>query len=77
MEQYFRTHPGGWEAWLEAHPGSAGVVEVTRPRFDGDSALVVVGRACGEICRSVWRVSLGRRGHAWQVRAVTVLRVPT
>jgi hypothetical protein len=47
-----------------------------KPRIFGDSAVMVVGRACGEICRTAWRVSLARVGSEWQVRQVTVLTLP-
>jgi hypothetical protein len=76
MEAFFRTDPEGWDAWFEAHPGNAGVVEIVRPRINGDSALVVVGRACGEHCRTAWQVQLVRTGGAWAVRSVEALRVP-
>jgi hypothetical protein len=41
-----------------------------------DSAVMVVGRACGEICRSAWRVSLRRSDSAWRVRQVQTLVLP-
>jgi hypothetical protein len=75
-ERFFREHPKGWDAWFEANPGNAGIVEVVKPRIFTDSAVMVVGRACGEICRTAWRVSLTRAGGAWQVRRVTVLTLP-
>jgi hypothetical protein len=76
MEAFFRTDPEGWDAWFEAHPGNAGVVEIVRPRIRGDSAQVIIGRACGEHCRTAWRVRLARTGMPWRVQSVEVLRVP-
>lgn len=76
MEAFFRTNPAGWDAWFSANPGNAGIVEVVTPRIVADSAVVIVGRACGEICRSAWRVSLTRRADRWDVRQITVLRLP-
>lgn len=76
IEAFFRAHPAGWDAWFEANPGNAGIVEVVTPRVFTDSAVVIVGRACGEICRSAWRVSLTRRADGWSVRHITVLRLP-
>lgn len=76
MERYFRAHPKGWDAWFEAHPGNAGVVEVTQPRMYDDSAVVYVGRACGEICRTAWRVTVARTGEEWAVSRVQVLTLP-
>lgn len=73
---FFAEHPGGWDVWFEKRPGNAGVVELVTPRIFADSAVVVVGRACGEICRSAWRVSLLREGRAWRVRQVQVLTLP-
>lgn len=75
-ERFFREHAGGWDSWFEANPGNAGVVEVVKPRVFADSAVVIVGRACGEICRSAWRVSLARVNGGWTVRRVTVLTLP-
>jgi hypothetical protein len=76
MEAFFRTDPEGWDAWFEAHPGNAGVVEIVRPRVTGDSAEMIVGRVCGEHCRTAWRLQLGRTGDRWTVRTVAVVRVP-
>jgi len=76
MSDFFARHPGGWDRWFERHPGNAGVVEVVTPRLFADSAVVTVGRACGEMCRTAWRVSLVRSGDTWQVRRVRVLRLP-
>jgi hypothetical protein len=92
MERAFRDTPDAWDRWFVENPGNAGIVEVTRPRLMGDSAVLVVGRACGEICRSAWRVTLEReqggasRGatsqgndrpaDGWRVRRVDVLTVP-
>lgn len=75
-EQFFRAHPAGWDAWFEANPGNAGIVEVVKPRLYTDSAVVIVGRACGEKCRNAWRVSLQRDAGSWRVRNVRVLTVP-
>lgn len=76
MSDFFARHPGGWDSWFERHPGNAGVVEVVTPRLFADSAMVTVGRACGEMCRTAWRVSLVRRGDDWHVRRVQVHRLP-
>lgn len=76
MAAFFAAHAGGWDTWFEQHPGNAGIVEFAAPRFFADSAVVVVGRACGEICRSAWRVSLERGAGTWRVRAVGVLPIP-
>jgi hypothetical protein len=76
MEHYFREHPKGWDAWFAEHQGNAGVVEVVTPRMFQDSAVVYIGRACGELCRSAWRVTVGRRGDRWAVSRVDVLKVP-
>lgn len=80
MSAFFAEHPGGWDRWLEDHPGNAGVVEVVAPRIWADSAVMVVGRACGEMCRSAWRVALVRSDaqadHGWRVRRVQLLTVP-
>lgn len=73
---FFAKHPGGWDIWFETHPGNAGVVEIVQPRMFTDSAVMVVGRACGEICRSAWRVSLSRSGSSWRVRQVQTLVLP-
>lgn len=75
VERYFKAHPKGWDAWLAEHPGNAGIVEVTKPRMFADSAVVVVGRACGEICRTAWRVVVARTGSTWAVSRVDVLKV--
>jgi hypothetical protein len=40
-----------------------------------DSAVVVVGRACGEICRTAWRVVVVRTDGVWTVSRVDVLKV--
>ncbi len=76
ISAFFAEHPGGWDVWFETHPGNAGVVEVVQPRMYADSAAVIVGRACGEICRSAWRVSLVRDGASWRVRQVRTLVLP-
>lgn len=76
ISAFFAEHPGGWDRWLEDHPGNAGVVEVVKPRVWDDSAAVVVGRACGEMCRSAWRVSLVRADTTWRVKRVQLLSVP-
>ncbi len=76
MERFFRANPKGWDAWFEAHPGNAGVVEVATPKIADDSAVVIVGRACGEICRTAWRVTLARNGEDWNVSRVDVLKLP-
>jgi hypothetical protein len=76
ISAFFAEHPGGWDVWFETHPGNAGVVEVAQPRMFTDSAVMVVGRACGEICRSAWRVSLRRSDSAWRVRQVQTLVLP-
>lgn len=76
MERFFRAHPKGWDAWFEAHPGNAGVVEIATPKIADDSAVVIVGRACGEICRTAWRVTLARTGEAWNVSRVEILKLP-
>lgn len=75
VETYFKARPKGWDAWLADHPGNAGIVEVTKPRMYADSAVIVVGRACGEICRSAWRVVVARRDTSWVVQRVDVLNV--
>jgi hypothetical protein len=62
--------------FAEAHPGNAGIVEVVQPRLFADSAVVIVGRACGEICRSAWRVALVRDRESWRVREVRTLVLP-
>jgi hypothetical protein len=76
MSAFFAKHPGGWDVWFEMHPGNAGVVEIVRPQMFADSAVVMVGRACGEMCRSAWRVSLTRRDTSWRVRQVQTLTLP-
>lgn len=76
MERFFRDHPTGWDAWFAEHPGNAGVVEVVKPRMFQDSAVVYVGRACGELCRTAWRVVVARRAGTWAVARVDVLKAP-
>lgn len=76
MEAFFRDEPAGWEAWFRANPGDAGIVEIVTPRIRGDSAQLLIGRACGEQCRSAWRLSLVRDGAGWRVHRLDVLRVP-
>lgn len=80
-DAFFRAHASGWDAWFEANPGNAGIVEVAKPHLFTDSAVVIVGRACGEQCRNAWRVSLQRASppretDGWRVRVVTPLQVP-
>lgn len=76
MEAFFRTHAAGWDAWFEANPGNAGLVEIARPVIRGREATIVVGRACGEQCRSAWRLSLTRDAATWRVQRIDVLAVP-
>lgn len=76
MDAFFHEHASGWDAWFEAHPANAGLVEVAQPQMRGDTATVVVGRACGEQCRNAWRVTLVRASGAWTVQQVDVLSVP-
>lgn len=76
ISAFFAEHPGGWDAWFDTHSGNAGVVEVAQPRMYAESAAVIVGRACGEICRTAWRVSLVREGASWRVRQVRTLVLP-
>lgn len=76
MEAFFKAHPAGWDAWFIANPANAGLVEVAAPRVRGDDATMVVGRACGEHCRSAWRLTLRRVRHDWVVQQVRVLPVP-
>lgn len=74
---HFRVHPDGWEAWFRRFAGSGGVVELTVPRaVAADTALVVVGRACGEHCRQAWRVTVAREGRAWRTASVEPLALP-
>ncbi len=73
LASLFRAHPDGWAAFYAAFPGAPGLVEVARPVWSGDgAATVVVGRACGEHCFQVWRVTV-RDGH---VVATAPIHVP-
>ena len=72
----FRAHPDGWKAFWARYPGSTGVIELSPVRLTDDSAALVVGRSCGEHCRTAWRVRLGRAGAGWRVARVEFLPVP-
>lgn len=76
MDAFFRDHPAGWDAWFEANPSNAGLVEVAASVVHDNDASVVVGRACGEQCRNAWRLTLKRIRHEWVVKNVQVLSVP-
>jgi hypothetical protein len=80
VEAHFAAHPDAWEAWFARFPGSAGIVEVTRPRAaraSADTAWLVVARACGEHCRMAWRVTVARdAAGAWRTTAVRALALP-
>lgn len=76
MQAFFKRAPAGWDSWFSSRQGSGGVVEIVRPRIAGDSASIIIGRACGEICRGAWRVSLVREGGVWRTHNVVVLTVP-
>lgn len=58
LVRVFRMHPDGWAAFYAAYPGTPGLVEFTRPVWAGDTATVIVGRACGEHCFFAWRVTV-------------------
>jgi hypothetical protein len=76
LDTLFRAHPDGWKAFWARYPGATGVIELSPVRLTGDSAALVVGRSCGEHCRTAWRVRLGRSGAEWRVARVEFLRVP-
>ncbi|MBV9880340.1 MAG: hypothetical protein JO180_07585, partial [Gemmatirosa sp.] len=48
LDTLFRAHPDGWAAFFAQHPGATGLLEVARAVRHGDTATVLVGRACGE-----------------------------
>lgn len=68
LEALFRTHPDGWRAWYARFPGATGLIERTSPIVDGDSAVLIVGRTCGEHCQQAWIITARRTaGTRWTV----------
>jgi hypothetical protein len=76
LDALFGAHPDGWKAFYERYRGATGLVEISPVRTAGDSATLVVGRSCGEHCRTAWRVRLSRAGGAWRVTRVQFVAVP-
>jgi hypothetical protein len=78
LDALFRAHPDGWKVFWTRYPGATGVIELSPVRLTGDSAALVVGRSCGEHCRTAWRVRLGRDPHSapWRVTGVQFVVVP-
>ena len=37
LEQFFQSHPTGWDAWYEKYPGSNGLIEITAPTLSSKS----------------------------------------
>ncbi len=80
VEALGREAANEWDGWLARNPGSGGIVELTRPRVrmgEPERATLVIGRACGQHCRSAWRLALVRDGAgAWHTSAVVPLPLP-
>ena len=78
LEAHFNANPAGWDAWFRRFPGSAGIVEIVEPsRRDDGTAVLFVGRACGEHCRSVWRLVMSKNSSsAWAVDSIFPLTIP-
>ncbi|MEO7964864.1 MAG: hypothetical protein ABIT38_13255 [Gemmatimonadaceae bacterium] len=85
LERLFHENADAWEAWYRLHPASGGVVEVTAPRLappssaritTSSSASVVIGRLCGEHCRSAWNVTVEKKHGEWIVKGVRPVALP-
>ncbi len=75
VEAVFRANPDGWAAWYSRYPQSSGLIEMTAPRFgrlrDGTrTSTMTIARSCGELCETVWRVTLQERADgSWGVES--------
>lgn len=80
LEQFFQSHPTGWDAWYAKYPGSNGVIELTAPTLragSGNQATVLIARTCGDHCRSVWRLTAQRAPDGeWNITVITALPLP-
>jgi len=80
LEQFFQSHPSGWDAWYAKYPGSNGLIELTAPTFSSRSrhdATLLIARTCGDHCRSVWRLTAQRGSDGeWHITAITSLSLP-
>ncbi len=80
LDAHFRAHADAWAGWFDTYAGSSGLVELTavkRDEADRNAATLIVARACGEHCRSAWRVTVARDAtRSWHTRATDPLRLP-
>jgi hypothetical protein len=79
LAKLFRRYPDAWAAFFRAHPGAAGLVELSPVRLsrDGLMAETYVGRSCGEHCRSAWRLTVRRdAGGRWSITDLHFVRLP-
>ncbi len=80
LEQFFQSHPTGWDAWYAKYPGSNGLIELTAPILNSWSrheATLLIARTCGEHCRSAWRLTAQRApGGEWHITKITALPLP-
>ena len=80
LEQFFQSHPTGWDAWYAKYPGSNGLIELTAPTFltgSRSEVTLLIARTCGDHCRSVWRLTAQRARHdEWHIAAIIPLPLP-
>lgn len=63
---------GHWEAILAAFPGARSLVRVSRVGFSADSsrALLYLGRTCGDLCGTGWKLQFARdSANSWRIVA--------
>ena len=63
---------GHWDAIFAAFPGARSLVHVSRVGFSGDSsrALLYLGRTCGDLCGTGWKLQFARdSGALWRIVA--------
>ena len=63
---------GHWDAIFAAFPGARSLVRVSRVGFSADSsrALLYLGRTCGDLCGTGWKLQFAREsGTPWRIVA--------
>ncbi len=80
LEEFFQSHPTGWDAWYAHYQGSNGLIELTAPTLSNDfhhQSTLLIARTCGDHCRSVWRLTAQRaRDGGWHITKIATLPLP-
>jgi hypothetical protein len=62
-------HQGGWGNFYQTFPDAIGILHISLPSYISPlSAVVKIGRTCGYLCGSGWKLKLKKVNGKWTIQ---------